>query len=367
MPIRQRGRLFALATVVLAAGCVGPEAPAAPAPPAAAGASTTGTQVARGQGNAVAEVPEVVAPRPGSSGSAIRPASYAYVSETQRLVFFDQAVRQLAPDVRLSAAPRQVKLVGDVLVLGFPSGNLAVVDIRRREQTARASLAKLRAKALGGDLILDEVRQLPNGNILVAGRIADPETEEYRSFLQERRLSDLALRREEILSPSLGVVQDVAFDDAGATMLLLSSGGVYDLSKRKMREAGAGPSGQVLRYGLDGERWIGSAGERPGVLTPSGNFVPLAGGRVPEIVPLANGTAAALVAEPPQVWVIAPDGAVLSKIDVDDYPYAAALVGERLHVGSVNSDALQIVNLESDRVERRLRLSQGVINVGALP
>jgi hypothetical protein len=363
----RRGRVAALAALALAAGCTAPTTSSASRTETNSATAADTELPATARGGARAEVPEIVAPVPGSSVSATRPTSWAYVSETNRIVFFDHASRQLAPDVRLSAVPHEIAVVGQNLILGFATGDLAVVDGETRQQTARISLDSLRARAVGGDVILDEVRALPDGDILVAGRLADPETAAYRSFIQERRLVDLALKREELLSPKLGVIQDVAIDAAGSITLLLSDGGLYDLRTRKLLDAEADTAAQLLRYGHDSERWIGNGGVRPGLLTPSGAFVPLAAGRVTDIIPLTQHTAAALTSQPPQVWVVARTGEVLSKIDVDDYPYAGALVGESLQVGSVNGDALQILNWRTGRVEHRLRLGQGIVRLGAFP
>lgn len=363
MLTRRRGRYVALAFLALAAGCS--SSAAKPTVNPTSTGLATDRQVANAQGGAVAEVPQVVAPGTGSSASAGQAASYAYVSETNRLVFLDQANRQLAPHVQLSAVPHEIAVAGDKLIVGFASGDLAIVDVVMRRQVARASLSGLRAKALGGDVILDELRVSPAGVLIVAGRIADRETTDYRSFIQERDSGDLVLKRQEILPLRLGVIQDLAFDETGAAILLLSDGGIYDLHKRQTVDAGAGASGQVLRYGRTGGRWIGSGGTRPGVLTPTADFIPLAAGRVTEIVPVAADRAAVLTSQPAQVLLVSADGVVLSKIDVDDYPTAAAIFGERLHVGSADGDTLQIVNLKTSRVERRLLLGQGIVSVGA--
>lgn len=94
--------------------------------------------------------------------------------------------------------------------------------------------------------------------------------------------------------------------------------------------------------------------------------MPLAAGRVTDIVPVKAGVAAILVSEPPQVWLMSSAGKVLTSTDVDDYPYAGALVGDRLHVGSVNADSLQVLDATSGALQQRLRLGQGVVAVGML-
>lgn len=361
MIIRRRGRACALAVLVLAVGCSAPASPPASAPP---DESRTGT--VKGRGSAVATVPEIVAPATQGPASSIRPASYAYVSDTNRLLFFDKDRRQLAPDVELAAVPQEIAAAEGRLILAFPTGDLALIDVVTRRQTARASLAALRARALGGDLILDEALFVADEVLLVAGRIADKATGSYRSFVQERSARDLSLLREQVLPHSLGVVQDVAVQQADAVRLLLSDGSIYDPRAGKIVEGGGDEDSQVLRYGPAGERWIGSGDGRPGLLTPDNEFVPLAAGRVTDVVPLSSQLAAVLVSQPPQVWLVSSSGDVTTKVDVDDYPYAGALVGDKVYVGSTNGDALQVLNLASGAVEQRLVLGVGIVRLGAL-
>lgn len=332
----------------------------------AGGRSSSDGGTVRGQGDAVAEVPEVVADDPVSAGSSARATSYAYVSESNRVVFFDQARRRVAPDLELAAVPQELAAGKGTLVLAFGSGDLAVIDIDTRRQVARVSLAPLKERALGGDVILDEVQVAPDGVVWLAGRIADKASGDYRSFVQERKGQDLSLLREQILPLSLGVVQDLAVEPAGSIRLLLSDGGVYDVEAGKALGPGAGEDSQVLRYGPGGERWIGSGDSRPGILTPKGALVPLAAGRVTDVVPVKAGLAAILVSQPPQVWLVSSAGDVLSRTDVDDYPYAGALVGDRLHIGSANGQWLQVLDATSGAVQQRLRLGQGVVAVGTL-
>lgn len=321
----------------------------------------------RSQGDAVAEVPAVVAAGPTADGRAVPPVSYAYVSESNRILLFDQTSQRLTPDVELDAVPQEIAAgKAGTLVLGFASGDVAVIDAVTRRQVSRASLASLRERALGGDISLDEVLVDAVGTVVLVGRIADEEAGQYRSFVQERDGHDLSLLREEVLPPSLGVVQDVAAGPAGAVRFLLSDGRVYDRRTDASTDPGAGPDGQVLRYGPAGERWIGSGDAKPGVLTPQDVFVPIAAGRVSDIVPLRQGAAAVLVSQPPQVWLVASSGEVLSRTDTDDYPYAGALVGERLHIGSANGDRLQLLNPTSGAIQQQLPLGQGIVAIGTL-
>lgn len=320
----------------------------------------------RSRADAVAEVPDVVVGGPSTTGRLARPASYAYVSESNSIVLFDPAGGRVGPDVELDAVPQEIAAGNGTLVLGFASGELAAVDVVTRRQVARASLAALRERALGGDISLDEVLVDDDGGVVLAGRIADKETGGYRSFVQERDGRDLSLLREEVFPSVLGVVQDLVAGPAGAVRFLLSDGRVYDHRTGISTDAGAGPDGQVLRYGPTGERWIGSGDARPGVLTPDDVFVPLAAGRVTDIVPTAPGTAAVLVSQPPQVWLVSSTGDVLSRTDTDDYPYAGAFVAGRLHVGSANGTRLQMLNPTSGAVERQVQLGQGIVSLGAL-
>lgn len=321
----------------------------------------------RSQGNAVADIPEVVAAAPPAPGAAAQPVAYAYVSESNRILLFDEARQRLAPDVELRGVPQEIAAGRDgTLVLGFASGDVALIDAVTRGQVGRASLAPLRDRALGGDISLDEVLVDGDGIVLLVGRIADKESGEYRSFVQERDGRDLSLLREEVLPPSLGVVQDATADPAGAVRFLLSDGRIHDWRTGAVTDPGAGPDGQVLRYGPAGDRWIGSGNARPGVLTPQDVFVSLAAGRVSDIVPLRQGAAAVLVSQPPQVWLVSSSGEVSSRIDTDDYPYAGALVGGRLLVGSANGDRLQVLNPASGAIEQQLPFGQGMVAVGTL-
>lgn len=320
----------------------------------------------RAQGDAVAKIPEVVAAEPSGASSSARPTSYAYVSETKRVVLFDQARRRVAPDLELEAEPREIAAGKGTLVLAFAPGDVAVFDIGTRRQIGRANLAALKDRALGGDVILDEVQVAPDGTVWLAGRIADKASGDYRSFVQEREGRDLSLLSEQILPLSLGVVQDLTLDSAGLIRLLLSDGRVYDVQTEKTLGPDAGEHAQVLRYGPGGERWIGSGDSRPGILTPNNTFVPVAAGRVPDIVPVKAGLAAVLVTDPPQVWLMSSAGQVLTRTDVDDYPYAGALVGDRLHIGSVNADSLQILDPTSGALQQRLELGYRVLAVGML-
>ena len=352
-----RPYLLSGVALLLAAACSS-GAPVAGAP------SDVGT--IRAQGDAVAEVPEVVVADPPSRGSSGRPTSYAYVTESNRLVLLDHARRRVAPDLELAAVPQEIAAGKGTLVLAFASGDLALIDVGTRRQVGRASLTELKDLALGGDVILDEVQVAPNGIVWLAGRIADKATGDYRSFLQERDEQDLSLLRERILPPSLGVVQDLALEPTGSMRLLLSDGRVYDPRTDKTMGVGAGEDSQVLRYGPEGDRWVGSGGARPGILTPQDAFVPIASGRVTGVVPVTAGLAAVLVSQPPQVWLVSSAGKVLTRTDVDDYPYAGALVGDRLHVGSVNGDWLQVLHPTSGAAQQRLKLGQGIVAVGRL-
>lgn len=352
-------RCLLIGTAILLAACsTGPTPPNKP---------SGGRNEIRSPADAVAEVPEVVVGGPSGAGQPARPASYAYVSESNSIVLFDPAGSRLAPDVELDAVPQEIGAGNGTLVLGFASGELAAVDVVTRRQVARASLSALRGRALGGDISLDEVLVGDDGVVVLAGRIADKETGGYRSFVQERDGRDLSLLREEVLPPALGVVQDLAAGPAGAVRFLLSDGRVYDRHTGISTDTGAGPDGQVLRYGPTGGRWVGSGDARPGVLTPDDVFVPLAAGRVSDIVPVRPGVAAVLVSQPPQVWLVSSTGDVLSRTDTDDYPYAGALVDGRLHVGSANGTRLQVLNPSSGAVERHIELGQGIVSLGALP
>lgn len=353
---RARAHVLGGAALLLAAAC---------SPGTTAGDQPTTVETARGQANAVAQVPAVVAAEPSGAGSSARANSYAYVSESNRIVLFDQSRNRVAPDIELEAVPQHMAAGDGTLVLAFASGDLAAIEVITRRQTARASQAELRGRALGGDLILDEVQVLRTGVVVLAGRISDKASSDYRSFLQERDGQTLSLLREQVLPLSAGVVQDLTVEPTGSVRLLLSDGSVYDPAGGKVLEAGAGEHGQVLRHGPGTQRWIGGGDGRPGVLTPQDVFVPVTG-RAADVVPIGPDLAAVLISQPPQVWLVTSAGEVLARTDVDDYPSSGAVVGNRLHVGSVNGDQLQVLDPASGAVQQRLRLGQGVLSVGTL-
>ena len=270
------------------------------------------------------------------------------------------------PNLRLESIPNEIVSDEGVLVIGFPTGDLATIDVKSREQKARSAFSDLRAQDAGGDLILDELVRLSPGVVLVAGRLADSNSGVDRSFFESRNSSDLSVRDRHVLDPGLGVVQDLALAGPGAARALLSDGRLYDVTSRAVtKDRSAGEHSQVLRYGADGRAWIGSGGSTPGVRTPTGAFVPLTAGRVTDIVPVDVDHAAVFVSQPAQAWLVHATGEIQARIPVDDYPYAAALVGDLLLVGSVNSSDLQALSPDLTAVRRRAPVGQGVVRVGA--
>jgi hypothetical protein len=359
-PVRVAGGLVAL--ILSLTGCTqAPDERAAQPVPELA-------ESARGDASASRTVEDEVIESDGGGGASWAQArAFAYVSESNSVVLFGGQGQQLDVPLRLKAPPTELAADAHLLVVGFPTGDLATIDLRTGRQIARASSAELRGAAVGGDLILDELLVVRPGVLLSAGRVADAATGTYRSFVEYRATSTLRSASRTVLAADLGVIQDIALPTLDQPVALLSDGRLYDLKvARATGNPGLGSDAQVLRYGPGGVPWIASGDSRPGVLTPSGAFVRTPGdrGRVTDIVPLPDGRAAALLSQPSQVWILTSSGEVTKRIPVDDYPYAGLLVGSEVWVGSVNNPDLQVIEPDQAIVVRRLKLGQGVVRLG---
>lgn len=306
--------------------------------------------------------PSVV--RPTRQPSLGRPRAFVYVQDVNRVIFFGARLTRQVPDLQLAGPPPSaIAAAGGSMAVGYDSGDLAVVDIRNRAQTARASLAELKQRAFNGDLILDELSVVTPTTLVVAGRFADARYG-YRGFLSFRRMTDLSVIREEVLPPALGVIQDLAVTGA-AVRLLLGDGRIYDVGTRRVANPGVGSAAQELRYGPGGAQWIGSGGARPGLLTPAGVFVPLAAGAVTDIVPVTKDVAVALTTDPPQVWMVTRSGRVQTRTSVDTFPYDGELVDAQLYILSTQGRFLQVLDARDLRLTQRVRVGDG-LQVGRL-
>ncbi len=283
-------------------------------------------------------VPPTAFGAPGGGGIRGEVAAVAYTEGRNELVLLDAIGAPTGQRFTLPANPVDVVGAGSLVAVGFPSGDLAVLNIGSGRQVARATVESVRLPQPPIQVIVDQLLATAT-RVFVAGRFTTAEGRDYEGFVEERNIGDLAYVKTHLIKD--GVVQDLEADAQGRVVTLLDDGRVYQLGEPTAEASGAGARAVFLAVGPGSQRWIVTGGDTPSVRTPSGGQLALPPKSGPAgIVVTPSGAAVVLLGDANAVWIVQRDGTVTGKTEVDNLPYAVALVKRRVLVGQANGNSL---------------------------